>query len=99
MPAETENVEYKVQFTDELYKEIIAFANTAGGVVYVGADNEGNHVGLANIDQDYTRITNGIRDAILPDVTMFVRYELLENDVVRITVSEGTGKPYYLKGK
>ena len=99
MPAETENVEYKVQFTDELYKEIIAFANTAGGVVYVGADNEGNPVGLADIDQEYTRITNGIRDAILPDVTMFVRYELLENNVVRITVSEGAGKPYYLKGK
>ena len=83
----------------KIYKEVIAFANTDGGVVFVGIDNNGNAVGLADVDQEYTRITNGIRDAIVPDVTMFVRFSIQDNRVVRIAVSEGSNKPYYLKGK
>ena len=37
MNFETENIEFKSQFTEEIYKEVIAFANTDGGVVYVGS--------------------------------------------------------------
>ena len=99
MNIETENIEFKSQFTEDIYKEVIAFANTDGGIVYVGIDNNGNAVGLTDVDQEYTRITNGIRDAIMPDVTMFVRFTIQENKVVRITVSEGSNKPYCLKGK
>lgn len=99
MNFESENIEFKSQFTEEIYKEVIAFANTDGGIVYVGTDNEGNAVGLADVDAEYTRITNGIRDAVMPDVTIFVQFTVQENKVVRITVSEGTNKPYYLKRK
>ncbi len=99
MNFETENIEFKSQFTEDIYKEVIAFANTDGGVVYVGKDNDGKAVGLSDVDKEYTRITNGIRDAIMPDVTMFVRFTIRDNKVVCITVSEGTNKPYYLKGK
>ena len=99
MPYETENTEFKAQFTEDIYKEVIAFANTDGGVICVGIDNDGNAVGLAEPDKEYTRITNGIRDAIRPDVTMFVRFVIQENRVVRIAVGEGTNKPYYLQGK
>ncbi len=99
MTFETENIEFKLQFTEELYKEVIAFANTEGGVIYIGIDNDGNAVGIDNVDENYTRITNGIRDAIMPDVTMFVKYTIQENRVVRITVGEGSYKPYYLKSK
>lgn len=79
-----------------MYKEVIAFANTNGGVVYVGIDDDGNAVGLDNVDEEYTRITNGIRDAIMPDVTMFVRFTLQENKVVRISVSEGAKESFEL---
>ena len=99
MIFETEKIEFKSQFTEEIYKEVIAFANTDGGIVYVGMDNDGNAVGLKDVDKEYTRITNGIRDAIMPDVTMFVRFTIQDNKVGCITVSEGTNKPYYLKGK
>ncbi|MBO5269740.1 MAG: putative DNA binding domain-containing protein [Clostridia bacterium] len=99
MEIETENIEFKLQFTDELYKEVIAFANTDGGVIYIGIDNDGNAVGIDHVDENYIRITNGIRDAIIPDVTMFVKYTIQENHVVRITVGEGAYKPYYLKSK
>lgn len=99
MNFETENIEFKAQFSEDIYKEVIAFANTDGGIVYVGIDNEGNAVGLTNVDREYTRITNGIRDAIMPDVTMCVKFTIQDNEVIRITVNEGTNKPYYLKSK
>ena len=99
MNFETEKIEFKALFTEDIYKEVTAFANTSGGIVYIGIDNNGNAVGLTDADQEYTRITNGIRDTIMPDVTMFVRFTIQDNKVVRIMVSEGTNKPYYLKGK
>ena len=99
MEYESERIEYKLQMIDDIYKEVIAFANTDGGVIYLGIDDKGNLVGIDNVDETYTRLTNGIRDAIAPDVTMFVRYILQDNKVIRIEVGEGSFKPYYLKSK
>ncbi|MBQ3256908.1 MAG: putative DNA binding domain-containing protein [Oscillospiraceae bacterium] len=99
MIFESENIEFKLQMVDDIYKEVIAFANTDGGVIYVGIDDNGNAVGLDDVDETYTRITNGIRDAIQPDVTMFIKYVLQDNKVIRIEVGEGSYKPYYLKSR
>ena len=99
MQYESERVEYKSRLNDDIYKEVIAFANTAGGVIYLGVDDAGDLVGIENVDETYTRLTNGIRDAIAPDVTMFVRYVLQDDTAIRIEVGEGSYKPYYLKAK
>lgn len=99
MQYESERIEYKSQLVDDIYKEVIAFANKDGGVIYIGVDDQGNVTGIENLDETYMRLTNGIRDAIQPDVTMFVRYILQDNKVIRIEVGEGSYKPYYLKGK
>lgn len=68
-------------------------------MIYIGIDDQGNVIGIDNVDETNTRLTNGIRDAIAPDVTVFVRYILQDNKVIRIEVGEGSYKPYYLKGK
>ncbi len=99
MQYESERTEYKSHLVDDIYKEVIAFANTDGGVIYIGIDDHGNVTGIDNVDETYTRLTNGIRDAIAPDVTMFVRYVLQESKVIQIEVGEGSYKPYYLKSK
>lgn len=99
MRYENEHVEYKTQMVDDIYREVIAFANTDGGVIYIGIDDKGNPIGIDHVDETYTRLTNGIRDAIAPDVTMFVRYVLQDNKIIRIEVGEGSYKPYYLKSK
>lgn len=99
MKYESERIEYKSQMVNDLYREVIAFANSNGGEIYIGVDDQGNPIGIDNVDETYTRITNGIRDAIAPDVTMFIRYELQDNKVIRIEIGEGSSKPYYLKSK
>ena len=99
MRSENEKTEFKRQFTNEIYKEVIAFANTEGGCIYVGVDDEGNAVGMENVDEELLRITNGIRDSVVPDVTVFTQYTITDDRVIRISVSEGTGKPYCLRSK
>jgi len=95
---EDANREFKREFTSEVKKEVVAFANTNGGVIYIGRDNEGNHYPLPDIDSVLTQAANSVRDSILPDITMFVGYNVVDNEVV-ITVHEGTNKPYYLADK
>lgn len=99
MQYESEHIEYKLKLTDEIYKEVIAFANTDGGIIYIGVDDNGNSIGIDNVDETYTRLTNIIRDTIAPDVTMFVKYVLQNNKVIKIEVIEGSYKPYYIKSK
>lgn len=99
MVNECENIEFKLIYTDKLYKEVIAFANSFGGKILIGVDNDGAIEGISNIDETYNKITNGIRDTINPDITMFIKYSLIDNKVIQIEVSEGAMKPYYLKSK
>lgn len=99
MLYEGEHIEYKFQTTDDICKEVIAFVNTDGGVIYIVIDDKGGPTGIDHVDETYTRLTNGIRDAIAPAVTMFVRYVLQDHHVIQIEVGEGSFKPYYLKSK
>lgn len=97
MLYESESVELKEVLKEDITKEVVAFANTEGGTIFIGIDDKGNEVGIQDIDETYTRLTNLVRDVIMPDVTVFTRYELLKNNIIKITVSEGSAKPYYLK--
>jgi len=99
MAYETEKIEFKTNILGDIYKEVIAFANTDGGTLHIGINNSGEAVPLSDVDDTYIRITNGIRDAIAPDVTIFVKYTLADNKVIHIEIGEGSYKPYYLKSK
>jgi ATP-dependent DNA helicase RecG len=95
---EDANTEFKREYTADIKKEVLAFANTGGGVIFVGLDDAGTTYPIADIDGTLTQITNSVRDAILPDVTMFVQYEVSDG-VIKIIVSDGANKPYYLAEK
>lgn len=99
---ESETVELKEIYTSDLKKEIIAFANTNGGTIYIGVHDGGKIVGLDNADFVMQQISNALRDSIRPDVSMFTNIELLQEDkkfFIKLTVSQGTKKPYYLSDK
>lgn len=99
---ETEIVELKSIVIDDIKKEIIAFANCDGGTVYVGVADDGKVLGVENADECALQISNMVRDAVKPDVTMFIHYETLECDgkaVVAVNIQRGTNRPYYLAKK
>lgn len=99
---ETETVELKAIVREEIKKEIIAFANCEGGTIYVGVADDGEVLGVENADECALQISNMVRDAVKPDVTMFLHYETLDFDgkaVVVVRVQRGTNRPYYLAKK
>ncbi len=100
--TESETVELKSTVVADICKEIIAFANTKGGTLYVGIEDDGTVIGVDNTDRVTLQINNMVRDSIKPDVTMFVRYETQAVDgkrIIAVTVQKGTDRPYYLGSK
>ena len=69
MIYESESVELKEILKEDINKGVVAFANTDGGIIYIGIDDKGHEVGIQDVDESYTRLTNIIRDTIMPDVT------------------------------
>ena len=99
---ETETVELKSIVMDDLKKEIIAFANCDGGTLYVGVADDSTVLGVENADECALQISNMMRDAVKPDVTMFIHYETLDCEgkaVVAVNIQRGTNRPYYLAKK
>jgi len=99
---ESEVVELKEVYTSDLKKEIVAFANTKGGTIYIGVADSGEIIGLDHVDSVMQQISNSLRDSIRPDISMFTNIELLQEDnkfVIKLAVSQGTRKPYYLSDK
>lgn len=100
--VESESVELKSEVVGDICKEVIAFANTKGGTVYIGVRDDGQVVGIQNADKVILQVNHMVRDSIKPDVTMFVRYETQmvgEKQVIAVTVQKGTDRPYYLGSK
>lgn len=99
---ESETVELKSSVVADICKEVIAFANTKGGTLYIGIEDDGSVVGIDNADRATLQINNMVRDSIKPDVTMFVHYEtqMVDNkQIIAVTVQKGTDRPYYLSSK
>lgn len=98
---ESEHIEFKENYTENIYKEIISFLNTNSGTIYIGYDDNGNLVGLKNSKEIEEKISNGIKTNIYPDARVFVS---VSNDVfedknyISIKVSKGVDI-YYLKEK
>lgn len=67
---ESDIVEFKSTFINDLNKEIIAFANTKGGDIYIGINDDGSVCGVENIEETEFKCTGHIRDTIKPDISM-----------------------------
>jgi len=94
--------EFKREYTPEINKSIVAFANTNGGTLYIGIADDGHVFGVQNVDSTLLKVSNSIRDGIKPDVTLFVDYQTEEIDgniVIKIIVHKGTASPYYIASK
>ena len=102
MRLENKTTEFKREYTDDLKYAVVAFANTDGGKIYIGINDDGSVQGVKDTDGTMLRITNMIRDVIRPDVTMFTQCTVEEIDgqsVIVVNVQRGTARPYYLSGK
>ena len=96
------HTEYKSRYTENVKLTVLAFANTEGGTLYVGVNDDGSICGVINPDEVVCQIQNSLRDSVHPDVMLFVHCTVEEIDgssIVRVEVQRGTRRPYYLIGK
>jgi ATP-dependent DNA helicase RecG len=61
---ETQNTEFKSSWHGDYLKWICGFANAAGGMIYIGKDDNGKVVGLSNYAKLMEDLPNKIRNAM-----------------------------------
>lgn len=61
---EQQNIEYKQSWHDDYLKWVCGFANAQGGVIFIGKDDNGNVVGVAESKKLMDEIPNKIRNAM-----------------------------------
>ncbi len=101
MSIESNRIEYKLILTDKFEKEIVAFLNYhEGGIIYIGIDKNAKVIGVEDADQLQLKIIDRIKNNILPN-SLGLFDVVLENredkPIIKIIVSSGTEKPYYIK--
>ncbi|QCI27745.1 ATP-binding protein [Caminibacter pacificus] len=97
--TENSRIEFKSKLTDELEKEVVAFLNSEGGVIYIGRDEEKAYK-LNNIDEIQLKIKDRLKHNISPSILgLFdiVVEEFKGEKVIKINIASGSEKPYYIK--
>ncbi len=101
--TETNRIENKEQLNEDFEQEVIAFLNyKEGGIIYVGVRKDGQVVGLKDVDLTQLQIKDRIKNNIQPSTLgLFdVTVETIDNkEVIKVIISSGTEKPYYLRKK
>lgn len=103
MNNESCNLEYKRQLSrDEKFeRSVVAFLNSRdGGTIFVGVEDNGSVCGVADPDLAQRQAADRIRNNIRPATMGLFDIGIEERDgrpVIRIVVSSGPDRPYYLK--
>lgn len=101
--SETNRIENKAQLNEDFEQEVIAFLNyKEGGIIYIGIDKAGNVIGVDDLDEAQLKIKDRIKNNIQPS-TLGLFDVVVENkeekSIIKVIISSGTEKPYYLKKK
>ena len=98
---ETSRVEYKRQLNDRLERTVVSFLNyPGGGELIIGIDDNGDVFGVPDLDDTQLKIINRICNNIKPQTLgLFdvVFSEVDDKKIIRIIVSCGQQRPYYIK--
>lgn len=101
--TETNRIENKEQLNEDFEQEVIAFLNyKEGGIIYVGIRKNGQVVGVQDVDLTQLQVKDRIKNNIQPSTLgLFdVVVETIDNkEVIKVVISSGTEKPYYLRKK
>jgi predicted HTH transcriptional regulator len=100
---ESNCIEFKreVDKGDKLEKAVVSFLNyNGGGEILIGVSDDGTVVGVSDSDGDQRKIADRLGNNIRPKILgLFdvVTDKLEDKNIIRIVVSSGTQKPYYIR--
>ena len=98
---ENKHTEYKSSFSDAVIETLVAFANTKGGSVWIGMDDNGKPINGFSIGKEtmaawINEIKNKTQPSLFPDIEAL---ELGGQTVVKIFMPEFPIKPVAFKGR
>ena len=102
--GESVNIEFKrevPQKSEKYIKSVIAFANTAGGKIVIGIDDETHEI--VGVEKDgvfkiIDNITNTISDMCCPQIFPNIGVNTIDGkSVIVINIYPGANRPYYIK--
>lgn len=102
--GESTNIEFKVEVpkkSEKYIKSVIAFANTAGGKIVIGVDDETHEI--VGVDKNEVfkimdGITNTISDTCYPQIFPNIGVDTIDGKcVIVIEIYPGASRPYYVK--
>ncbi|WP_337742806.1 RNA-binding domain-containing protein [Fusobacterium gonidiaformans] len=95
---ESRELEFKATITNTFLKTVSAFSNYHSGRIIFGIDDNGNVVGLDEIEEFCLDLENKINDNISPKPDFrFIKDR--KQKTITLVVDEGVNKPYLYKGK
>lgn len=92
---ERQKIEWKREWKDEFLKEIASFANTDGGVLKIGIDDDGNSIGV----KDPKDVMKKISDTVANKMALYPNIDIDESTGIITVVVERSNIPVDLNGK
>lgn len=102
--GESANIELKIEVpkkSEKYIKSVVAFANTAGGKIIIGVDDENREI--IGVDKNEVfkimdGITNTISDMCYPQIFPNIGIDTIEDKcLIVIEIYPGANRPYYIK--
>ncbi len=98
--GENEVTEFKkkANFPEKIVKEIVAFANTRGGNLLIGVEDDGNITGTKTTEEDLFVLENAISKYCRPKINYAIDIVRLNDKraVLNYTIFESSNKPHYV---
>ncbi len=97
---ESNIIELKSKYTDQIIREIVAFINADGGKIFIGVEDNGNVIGANNIDETLRKISDIITSQIEPSAADIVFSEIQTIDgkpVIVVNIKKGISPIYCIK--
>ncbi len=98
--GENERLEFKrkVAHPEKIIKEIVAFANTKGGRLLIGVDDDGKLPGLKCVHEEQFALNEAIKNYIEPTVDYAFKIIPLnaKKSIISYEIFESNHKPHYV---
>lgn len=98
--GETLNCEYKLHFSshEKMAKEIIAFANTSGGTLILGVDDDRRIIGVESEKTETELVLDTVNNYCNPPVEVtFEYFDINGKEIVVVSVPESKNKPHRIQ--
>ena len=97
--GEGERIEFKrkVKFPEKIIKEIVAFANSKGGSLIIGVDDDGSMPGVKHADEEHFLLARAITDLCRPKIEYTHQVIPLnaKRFLIHYQIASGKSKPYF----